>query len=125
MNINSILQCRIKTHGLITNYISDSAALILITSFFDYEVCKFNYGRCKEGKIIFLSRQTKKKTKKLLSMPVLVCTKHHRVNDAVYTHLFSNASCSFQIMGKFMKSGKVVLVLGGRFAGRKAVIVKV
>merc|ERR1712025_328796 len=26
--------------------------------------------------------------------------------------------------GKFMKSGKVVLVLGGRFAGRKAVIVK-
>merc|ERR1712012_1324497 len=27
-------------------------------------------------------------------------------------------------MGKFMKSGKVVLVLGGRFAGRKAVIVK-
>ncbi len=28
-------------------------------------------------------------------------------------------------MGKFMKSGKVVLVLGGRYAGRKAVIVKV
>merc|ERR1739838_434253 len=27
-------------------------------------------------------------------------------------------------MGKFMKSGKVVLVLGGRFVGRKAVIVK-
>ncbi|XP_046342303.1 60S ribosomal protein L27 [Haliotis rubra] len=27
-------------------------------------------------------------------------------------------------MGKFMKSGKVVLILGGRFAGRKAVIVK-
>ncbi|XP_041366150.1 60S ribosomal protein L27-like [Gigantopelta aegis] len=27
-------------------------------------------------------------------------------------------------MGKFMKSGKVVLVLGGRFAGRKAIIVK-
>merc|ERR1712154_107192 len=27
-------------------------------------------------------------------------------------------------MGKFLKSGKVVLVLGGRFAGRKAVIVK-
>nr|ABZ04238.1 ribosomal protein rpl27 [Lineus viridis] len=27
-------------------------------------------------------------------------------------------------MGKFMKSGKVVLVLNGRFAGRKAVIVK-
>lgn len=27
-------------------------------------------------------------------------------------------------MGKFMKSGKVVLVLGGRFAGRKAVVVK-
>ena len=31
----------------------------------------------------------------------------------------------FAAMGKFMKSGKVVLVLGGRFAGRKAVIVKV
>ena len=31
----------------------------------------------------------------------------------------------FSAMGKFMKSGKVVLVLGGRFAGRKAVIVKV
>lgn len=28
-------------------------------------------------------------------------------------------------MGRFMKSGKVVLVLGGRYAGRKAVIVKV
>merc|ERR1712047_26463 len=27
-------------------------------------------------------------------------------------------------MGKFMKPGKVVLVLGGRFAGRKAIIVK-
>merc|ERR1711909_97597 len=27
-------------------------------------------------------------------------------------------------MGKFMKGGKVVLVLGGRYAGRKAVIVK-
>lgn len=27
-------------------------------------------------------------------------------------------------MGKIMKAGKVVLVLGGRFAGRKAVIVK-
>ncbi|XP_060081161.1 large ribosomal subunit protein eL27-like [Ylistrum balloti] len=27
-------------------------------------------------------------------------------------------------MGKFMKQGKVVLVLNGRFAGRKAVIVK-
>ena len=28
------------------------------------------------------------------------------------------------IMGKFLKPGKVVLVLNGRFAGRKAVIVK-
>ncbi|XP_033762914.1 large ribosomal subunit protein eL27-like [Argopecten irradians] len=27
-------------------------------------------------------------------------------------------------MGKFMKQGKVVLILNGRFAGRKAVIVK-
>ncbi|ELT87377.1 hypothetical protein CAPTEDRAFT_151982 [Capitella teleta] len=27
-------------------------------------------------------------------------------------------------MGKFLKSGKVVLVLGGRYAGRKAIIVK-
>merc|ERR1712121_39225 len=27
-------------------------------------------------------------------------------------------------MGKFMKQGKVVLVLGGRYAGRKALIVK-
>ncbi|XP_045466194.1 60S ribosomal protein L27-like [Harmonia axyridis] len=27
-------------------------------------------------------------------------------------------------MGKIMKSGKVVLILGGRYAGRKAVIVK-
>merc|ERR1719461_1595077 len=27
-------------------------------------------------------------------------------------------------MGKFLKSGKVVLVLAGKFAGRKAVIVK-
>lgn len=31
----------------------------------------------------------------------------------------------FSDMGKFMKTGKVVLVLNGRFAGRKAVIVKV
>merc|ERR1711928_281764 len=28
------------------------------------------------------------------------------------------------IMGKIMKSGKVVLILAGRFAGRKAIIVK-
>ena len=28
-------------------------------------------------------------------------------------------------MGRFMKAGKVVLILGGRYAGRKAVIVKV
>ena len=27
-------------------------------------------------------------------------------------------------MGKIMKAGKVVLLLGGRYAGRKAVIVK-
>uniref|UniRef100_K7EQQ9 Ribosomal protein L27 n=1 Tax=Homo sapiens TaxID=9606 RepID=K7EQQ9_HUMAN len=27
-------------------------------------------------------------------------------------------------MGKFMKPGKVVLVLAGRYSGRKAVIVK-
>merc|ERR1711862_106252 len=31
---------------------------------------------------------------------------------------------SITIMGKFMKQGKVVLVLGGRYAGRKAVIIK-
>jgi hypothetical protein len=30
----------------------------------------------------------------------------------------------FFIMGKIMKAGKVVLVLAGRYAGRKAVIVK-
>jgi hypothetical protein len=28
-------------------------------------------------------------------------------------------------MGKIMKAGKVVLVLGGRYAGRKAVVIKV
>jgi ribosomal protein S4E len=28
-------------------------------------------------------------------------------------------------MGKIMKAGRVVLVLGGRYAGRKAVVVKV
>lgn len=28
-------------------------------------------------------------------------------------------------MGKIMKPGRVVLVLGGRYAGRKAVVVKV
>merc|ERR1712226_329077 len=31
---------------------------------------------------------------------------------------------SFIEMGKIMKQGKVVLVLGGRYAGRKAIIVK-
>lgn len=31
----------------------------------------------------------------------------------------------FSEMGKFMKPGKVVMVLAGRYAGRKAVIVKV
>merc|ERR1712018_816330 len=35
-----------------------------------------------------------------------------------------STSCPNSKMGKFMKSGKVALVLGGRFAGRKAVIVK-
>ena len=28
-------------------------------------------------------------------------------------------------MGKFMKTGKVVLVLSGKYAGRKAVVIKV
>ena len=28
-------------------------------------------------------------------------------------------------MGKFMKQGKVVLVLAGRYAGRKAIVIKV
>lgn len=28
-------------------------------------------------------------------------------------------------MGKIMKSGKVVLILGGRYSGRKGVVVKV
>merc|ERR1712122_13018 len=36
----------------------------------------------------------------------------------------SYLAISTPIMGKFMKQGKVVLVLGGRYAGRKAVIVK-
>merc|ERR1711948_96541 len=35
-----------------------------------------------------------------------------------------NSAPSDPIMGKIMKAGKVVLVLSGRFAGRKAVIVK-
>merc|ERR1712191_1522 len=37
--------------------------------------------------------------------------------------LISGTSTSAK-MGKIMKSGKVVLVLAGRFAGRKAIIVK-
>uniref|UniRef100_A0AAZ3SGT9 Large ribosomal subunit protein eL27 n=1 Tax=Oncorhynchus tshawytscha TaxID=74940 RepID=A0AAZ3SGT9_ONCTS len=36
---------------------------------------------------------------------------------------FYNSSCHPE-MGKFMKPGKVVMVLAGRYAGRKAVIVK-
>ena len=39
-------------------------------------------------------------------------------------NLFNSAPPSDPIMGKIMKAGKVVLVLSGRFAGRKAVIVK-
>ena len=39
--------------------------------------------------------------------------------------LLYNSDYFFLAMGKFMKTGKVVLVLNGRFAGRKAVIVKV
>merc|ERR1711992_18948 len=35
-----------------------------------------------------------------------------------------NIASKLTKMGKFMKQGKVVLVLGGRYAGRKAVIVK-
>merc|ERR1711915_448456 len=38
--------------------------------------------------------------------------------------LFFKRKKSKTIMGKFLKPGKVVLVLNGRFAGRKAVIVK-
>ncbi|KAL5006569.1 hypothetical protein ScPMuIL_015375 [Solemya velum] len=34
------------------------------------------------------------------------------------------ADTATSTMGKFMKSGKVVLLLSGRFAGRKAIIVK-
>jgi len=43
----------------------------------------------------------------------------------VYKFKFIFAVLFQSEMGKFMKTGKVVLVLGGRFAGRKAVIVKV
>merc|ERR1711976_5312 len=39
-----------------------------------------------------------------------------------FHRLISETSTS--IMGKIMKSGKVVLILAGRFAGRKAIIVK-
>lgn len=39
--------------------------------------------------------------------------------------LVSNTNSYFADMGKFMKPGKVVMVLAGRYAGRKAVIVKV
>eukprot|EP00112_Aurelia_sp_Birch-Aquarium-sp1_P024975 Seg81.10 transcript_id=Seg81.10/GoldUCD/mRNA.D3Y31 product="60S ribosomal protein L27" pseudo=true protein_id=Seg81.10/GoldUCD/D3Y31 len=37
----------------------------------------------------------------------------------MYDYLFF-----YRNMGKFMKSGKVVILLGGRYAGRKAVIIK-
>merc|ERR1711872_964861 len=40
----------------------------------------------------------------------------------LFHRLISETSTS--IMGKIMKSGKVVLILAGRFAGRKAIIVK-
>ncbi len=39
--------------------------------------------------------------------------------------LLSYTNSYFADMGKFMKPGKVVMVLAGRYAGRKAVIVKV
>ena len=37
---------------------------------------------------------------------------------------FKHPNVSDPDMGKIMKAGKVVLLLGGRYAGRKAVIVK-
>ena len=43
----------------------------------------------------------------------------------VSSKTYSVVSFSAVNMVKFLKSGKVVLVLNGRFAGRKAVIVKV
>merc|ERR1712035_81390 len=41
----------------------------------------------------------------------------------LFHRLISETSTS--IMGKIMKSGKVVLILAGRFAGRKATFVKI
>jgi len=41
----------------------------------------------------------------------------------LYTRFCSSAIPRF-IMGKFIKPGKVVIVLAGRYAGRKAVVVK-
>merc|ERR1712200_143211 len=46
--------------------------------------------------------------------------KLHIVTDIKVSHLVKPE----KKMGKFMKSGKVVLVLGGKYAGRKALIVK-
>merc|ERR1712105_477538 len=40
-----------------------------------------------------------------------------------FLHRLISETSTF-IMGKIMKSGKVVLILAGRFAGRKAIIVK-
>merc|ERR1711977_591508 len=42
----------------------------------------------------------------------------------IVTDIKENNPPQVNKMGKFMKSGKVVLVLGGKYAGRKAIIVK-
>lgn len=58
--------------------------------------------------------------------------RHNFLRSALKVHLDTVGICIelfiyllYVEMGKFMKGGKVVLVLGGRFAGRKGVIVKV
>jgi len=57
------------------------------------------------------------------SLPALDLTQS--VHDFEPCTVVYDSDYFFLAMGKFMKTGKVVLVLNGRFAGRKAVIVKV
>lgn len=55
---------------------------------------------------------------------VLLLIYHLLLNFLVIFILYKFFLLFHRTMGKIMKAGKIVLVLGGRYAGRKAIVVK-
>lgn len=61
----------------------------------------------------------------MLSLSLFMSAKFiFKCHVLLWSNIHKTSVNFFQTMGKFMKSNRVVLILNGRYAGRKAVIVK-